>query len=144
MQNDFLKGEIMQAWYRLIIFLMMNIHYATALPTTISTMSLKVGEMQRIELPSNPTTGYSWYPTRKIEKNPIISLVKSGYEADDTPVRHSSKGATAGGLAGSGGTQYWEIKGKKVGNYTLTLQYKRPWEKKTKPAEIQKFMIIVH
>ncbi len=65
---------------------------AHASPIIINSINLKVGETQRIELRSNPTTGYSWYPTKKIEKNPIITLVKSGYEADNT------------GLVGSGGS----------------------------------------
>jgi inhibitor of cysteine peptidase len=104
---------------------------AHASPIIINSINLKVGETQRIELRSNPTTGYSWYPTKKIEKNPIITLVKSGYEADNT------------GLVGSGGIQFWEIRGKKAGSYTLTLQYKRPWEKKVKPVEVKKFVIEV-
>ncbi len=126
----------MKTNYSLIIvmsisFLVCNPAYPVATPKTVTAIHLKVGQTHRLELKSNPTTGYSWYPTKKIEKNPIIQLVKSGYEADKAH------------LVGSGGTQYWEIKGKKAGNYNLTLQYKRPWEKKTKAAEVKKFVITV-
>ncbi len=100
-------------------------------PITTSTIQLKVGQIERIELRSNPTTGFSWYPTKKIVKNPTVMLVKSGYEANNT------------GMVGSGGTQFWEFKGKNPGEYRLTLQYKRPWEKKVKPAEIKRFVITV-
>lgn len=126
------EGKNMQLQFSTIILIGLLAHnYLIAAPAAIQSISLKAGETQLIELPSNPTTGYSWYPTKKIENNPIISLVKSGYEANNTA------------LIGSGGTQFWEIKGKKPGSYTLTLQYKRPWEKKVKPIEIKKFVITV-
>ena len=67
---------------------------------------------------------------RNFQKAPI-AIIKSGYEADQT------------GLVGGGGVQYWQIKGKKKGSYKLTLQYKRPWEKKLEPIEVKKFMITI-
>jgi predicted secreted protein len=98
-------------------------------PTT--TITLQKGEIKHFELSSNPTTGYSWYLSKEIPKNAPIVVVKSGYQADDT------------GLVGSGGTQWWDIKGIKKGSYTLILEYKRPWEKNVKPVDRKKIVIIV-
>ena len=102
-----------------------------AVSQTASSIHIKTGQTYRLELKSNPTTGYSWYPLKQVSKKAPISIIKSGYEADHT------------GLVGSGGMQYWEIKGKKAGSYKLTLHYKRPWEKKVDPIEVKKFMITV-
>ena len=118
----------MKLSYSLVIILAFCNVYAAPQATKIS---LKKGETNHLELPSNRTTGYSWYPSKEIPKNAPIAITKSGYEADDT------------GLVGSGGNQYWDIKGIKKGNCTLILEYKRPWEKNVKPVDVRKFMFQV-
>lgn len=119
----------LQQFFSALLFF--NTLHPIATPKAITAIHLKVGQTHRLELKSNPTTGFSWYPLKQVSKKAPISIVRSGYEADNT------------GLVGSSGMQYWEIKGKKTGPYTLTLQYKRPWEKKVKPTEVKKFAIIV-
>jgi predicted secreted protein len=122
----------MHSYFRFIILLLVSTRI-TAVPVNNNTISLKVGDTKRIELPSKPSTGYSWYPTKEIKENPIISLVDSGYEAAQT------------GKAGSGGVQFWEIKGNKKGSTTLILEYKRSWEKNVKPNDknVKPFIINV-
>lgn len=100
-----------------------------AVPQT-ERITLKKSQKKRIELESNPTTGYSWYPSEPIEKSHVISLVKSGYQPTKT------------GLVGSGGKQFWIIQGKKRGTTDLILHYKRPWENQ-QPEQVKKFAITV-
>ena len=120
----------MNSSYRFIILTLVSTAIAAAPAAVNNTITLKVGETHRIELPSNPTTGYSWFPTKKIDDSPHINLVKTGYEPGKAVV-------------GGGGTQYWEIKGKAKGTSMLIFQKKRPWEKKTKPVDVRKFVINV-
>ncbi len=118
----------MKFLYTLIALVVCTPVYTAPQPITLT---LQKGETQRLELSSNPTTGYSWYLSKEIPQNAPIVVVKSGYQADET------------GLVGSGGTQWWDIKGNKKGKCTLILEYKRPWEKSVKPAETKKIAINV-
>lgn len=93
---------------------------------------LKKGETYHLELPSNPTTGYSWYLAKDIPVNAPIRIIKTEYSPQKT------------NLVGSGGIQYWDIKGVKTGICTVVLEYKRPWEKNTKPIESKKIVITVN
>ena len=114
------------------LFITLAVFLSTSITAiTVEHISLNVGQTHRIELRANPTTGFSWYPAKELLKNAAIAIVNQGHTPDKT------------GLIGSGGTQFWEIKGKKPGTYTLILEYKRPWEKTAKPAEVKKFVITV-
>lgn len=77
------------------------------------TLQATVGQKIFIQLPSNPTTGYTWVVPR-----------------DTGPLVRGKKTYTANGsnLAGAGGTQSLEFYAKDTGTATLTLEYKRPWE----------------
>ncbi len=81
------------------------------------------GASFRIELPSNPTTGYDWQ-VEKIDKKHCYVLT-SGF------IPASNKN-----LVGAGGLKWWEIKAVKKGTTKIKLRYVRPWEKDKKPAEI--------
>lgn len=67
-----------------------------------------------LELPSNPTTGYTW--TCQIENPAVVSLEKDEFIASD-----SNK-------MGAGGTQRYVFKAGQNGTTTVTLQYLRSWE----------------
>lgn len=97
----------------------------------INKITLKKGETYHLELPSNPTTGYSWYLAKDIPVNAPIRIIKTEYSPQKT------------NLVGSGGIQYWDIKGVKKGVCTVALEYKRPWEKNTKPADVKQMIITV-
>lgn len=75
-----------------------------------------------IQLPANPTTGYSWASTA----NPApLVFEKSQYLADS---RNE-------GVAGSGGTQLFQFAADVSGSAKITLEYRRSWEKDAPPAK---------
>lgn len=68
-----------------------------------------------IQLPSNPTTGYSWVWANQ-NASSIIDTI--GYSfIPDTPV-----------MLGSGGIENFTFLGKRVGIDTIIMEYKRYWE----------------
>ena len=74
----------------------------------------KVGSIIKIELISNPTTGYSWKWTNKES----ISILDSiGYSF-----------VPKSNLVGSGGVEIWEFKCKKKGTEVIKFSYNRSWE----------------
>lgn len=104
---------------------------ASASAKKVETIHLKKGETTQIELPSNITTGYSWAPSSLHSRNTMLEIEESPYQAQST------------GLVGSGGTQVWNITGKKRGSVHIKFEYKRPWEKGVRPAKIERFEFIV-
>lgn len=88
-----------------------------------STITLAVGETLQVELPSNPTTGYSW----KVTSNDADVLTPLGepqfaLQARTTP------------MPGAGGTQTFHFQAVGKGQTTLTLVYVRPWETSVTPT----------
>jgi inhibitor of cysteine peptidase len=84
-------------------------------------MVIAKGEDFRVELKSNPTTGFRWEMGKLDRKK--FKPVKSGYIPEKT------------GLIGSGGVEWWEIKAVGKGKGTVSLLYRRPWEKETPPLK---------
>ncbi len=87
----------------------------------------KVGETFTINLPSNPSTGYSW----KTTTSSGLKIVSSDYDSDCTV-----------GLTGCGGKQNLVLRGTKKGVQTLSAIYSRDWEKKIVEPEIYEFHIV--
>jgi predicted secreted protein len=86
----------------------------------------------KIELQSNPTTGYSWSINNF--NNKILILDKDYYIADKT------------NLAGSGGKTIFEFRTRSKGSLDLSFTYERPFEKnkiKTKP-EKKKYKVVIY
>lgn len=79
--------------------------------------------MLLVQLPSNPSTGYSW--SVKGDPSPL-KVVKSDYKQ---PNQSSQK-------PGAPGTQVLQIKASGPGTATLNLEYRRPWEKDVPPAKV--------
>lgn len=76
----------------------------------------------QIQLPSNPSTGYSW---RLAAPSTLFEVVKDDYKADYAkPV-----------VVGSGGTQVFTLKAKQTGSEKLSFEYVRPWEKDVAAVE---------
>jgi len=70
-----------------------------------------------VELPENPTTGFSWNATL----SPGLELQSSDYHQDDAP----------SGMVGVGGTRTWIIVAKDLGDQKFSAVYKRSWEQAT-------------
>ncbi|MCE5254403.1 MAG: protease inhibitor I42 family protein [Actinomycetia bacterium] len=81
-----------------------------------ATVTLEVGDILKVALRGNPTTGYSWTVTQSDEAAAILESVGGPYYVPDT------------GLIGSGGVFTFVFKAVSPGEATLSLAYSRPWE----------------
>ncbi|MCE5324880.1 MAG: protease inhibitor I42 family protein [Planctomycetaceae bacterium] len=95
------------------------------------SVELVVGQSVVIRLKGNMTTGFAWH-LGKVEGDAAKLLGKIEYEPD--PAR---------GRVGSGGTFVTTFEAVKVGQATVVLEYKRPWEKDTPPAKTFKLTMQV-
>jgi inhibitor of cysteine peptidase len=88
-------------------------------------IKVNVGDNFKIELKSNPTTGYQWQLAEPLNN---IELVSSRYIPPNT------------NLVGAGGKEIWIFKAIKVGKTHISFKYLRPWE--SRQPEIQKIYLI--
>ncbi len=77
------------------------------------TFNIKTGDKFNIKVPSNPTTGYKWELTCKINK--CIELVKSEYNKEEQ----------SNNMIGSGGEETWTFLSKVAGKTYILLRYKK-------------------
>lgn len=88
------------------------------------TLKVKVGDVIRVKLKSNRTTGYSWALTGKTD----AKILKSGeveYKVDEHPA----------GMVGVGGNDFCAFTALAPGKTEIALGYARPWEKDKEPAQ---------
>lgn len=104
-----------------------------AMPTDISPVLLPnsglqsiravVGQIQVIQIVSNPSTGYQWVMEVEEPLKNCLEIIRTNrvYEDPDT---------FAGGVkrVGSPGKQEWQLKTRCEGTYRLVFKYSRPWE----------------
>jgi len=90
--------------------------YATKYATAPSTEELttNVGDTLKIEIESNPTTGYSWEAVYYTD-NKVLKFVEKKYNATNT----NSK------LMGAGGKEVFIFVAKKAGTTNVAFEYKR-------------------
>jgi len=86
---------------------------------------LTKGQMLKVELDANPTTGYEW-AVKKGKDHQIIGQI--GY-LEYVPDKRSA------GRVGAGGTSVYRVRALKKGQTTLIFQYKRPWEQNVPPVK---------
>jgi inhibitor of cysteine peptidase len=86
-----------------------------------TTSTVRAGDTLIVSLRSNASTGYTW----RIAQNDQEHLRPLG-EAYDQPT-HAMPGAP--------GRQVFRFQARSPGRSTLRLDYVRPWEKNTPPAE---------
>jgi len=91
------------------------------------TYTFEPGEIIRITLAENPTTGYSWDMT--VPEG--LTLKRDEFIAPDTE------------LAGAPGTHVWEFEAAAPGTYVVSGKYIRPWETDAEPAETFTLEVIV-
>jgi inhibitor of cysteine peptidase len=92
------------------------------------TLELRVGDGVKLSLAENPTTGYRWELVAKPEPNCVV--VNDSYAANTDAI-------------GSGGTRTWEFRAVSQGTGTVSLAYRRPWEKDAAPAQTFKMTLVV-
>ncbi len=86
------------------------------------TVAAAVGQVIMVRLRSNPSTGYSW-------AKPVLkgrSVVQSG------KMKYAARPAR--GMVGAGGATATAFKAVRRGTTTITMGYRRPWEKGKAPA----------
>lgn len=81
-----------------------------------------------IEIPSNPSTGYSW-AVEKVADETVIAFV-SAVEPDE---RGKETGAPQ--LLGAPSSDVFAFNALKIGTTKVILNYKRPWEKNIAPIK---------
>jgi predicted secreted protein len=91
-----------------------------------SHISARLHKGFRIELASNPSTGYSW--TADFD-NSFLKLQSSRYER---PAQQ---------IPGRGGKHVFVFLPVKAGEAVIELQYKRPWE--SNPAKSRKYSVSI-
>ncbi len=90
-----------------------------------TTQQLKKGEVISITLESNPSTGYAWYAT--ISDTTVV--VQMGDPQYIEPTQSSTP------IIGAAGTQTFLFQAVDAGSATITLDYKRAWEKDVQPEQ---------
>jgi inhibitor of cysteine peptidase len=81
-------------------------------------LSLKVGQVVRLSLPENRTTGYRW----KIERDgsPFCSMTGDTYIPPEDAASH----------VGAGGTHEWRFRADTAGATSIDMELLRGWESK--------------
>ncbi|MEA3490217.1 MAG: protease inhibitor I42 family protein [Candidatus Omnitrophota bacterium] len=85
-------------------------------------IDIEKGQILRIEMDSNPTTGYSWTLSEFIDNGVLRQAGKPGY------VRTTDR-------IGGGGVETYRFEGMEKGQAKLTFEYRRPWEEGKEPAK---------
>ncbi len=85
-----------------------------------SSVDLRTGDRLSVRLAGNPTTGYSW-ELAAVNHRVLASAAEPGFQASSTAV-------------GAGGIFAFEFVAAAAGHTALRLAYRRPWEKRRRPA----------
>ena len=91
-------------------------------------IKVKAGQIFAVRMESNPTTGYGWQLSKKLDNN--IVLVTNAYMPPDSK------------LIGAGGHEVWTFKAIGEGQAEISMQYVRPWLK-DQPVRTNVFTVIV-
>lgn len=98
-----------------------------------STVNIGTGDRLRVELPSNPSTGYSW---QTMELNSwVLARTK---RPEDWVV-----GADRQRMVGSGGKLTLEYEAIGAGTSPVKIAYSRPWETNAAPAKTFQLTVVV-
>lgn len=99
-----------------------------------SVNNLAVGNIGRVVLEGNATTGYTWHYT--ISNPKVISLNSESFVQD---------AAAEGMMVGVGGTYTWDFKALSVGQTKITFKYYRDWEGENSATanNIKEYQIVV-
>jgi len=93
-------------------------------------VELSVGQSLIVTLVSNPSTGYSWSLADNSNES-VLSNTGDEYIAPQTT------------LMGTPGSEKWTFKALKKGTSIISMEYIRPWEDNTPPAETFNLTVVV-
>lgn len=88
------------------------------------TVPVKLGQPVTITLKGNPTTGYLW-AVAGLSSNTVEQVGEVEYQ----------RSPAGKGMVGVGGVFVATFKAVKPGKTMVRMEYRRPWEKDTPPAE---------
>ena len=94
-------------------------------------VALDAGGTLTITLDSNPTTGYSWNENADISDKTIAQQTGHKYQPP------------ASSALGAGGKEIWTFKALKSGTSTISMGYRRPFEKGIAPAKTFTLSLVV-
>lgn len=94
-------------------------------------ITVAVNKEFSIELPANPSTGYSWKLVGQVSGSAIVQ------------VSESFVSTAKSNMVGAGGTLQLHFKATRKGTETLRFIYIRPWEKGAPPAKTATYKIAV-
>jgi inhibitor of cysteine peptidase len=98
-----------------------------------SAILLHPGQDLQLTLVSNHTTGYRWVWANPV--NPVLAQVgKPGFKPSE---------AAKDGTVGVGGTETWIFRPIGPGQFTLKMEYRRPWGMQTPALETLTYNITV-
>lgn len=87
----------------------------------MQTLVLEKGQVFKITVASNPTTGFRWMLATQPDPK-VVKLLSQHYKSS-APQR-----------MGAGGTEEWTFQAMGPGRVRINLVYLRPWEKNKPPA----------
>ena len=87
-----------------------------------------------VTLESNPSTGYQWR---------LADLTHAVVEKADQEFTALEAANNGEPLVGAGGKEVWTFRALDKGKSTISLEYRRPWEKDADPAETFSLTIVV-
>ena len=93
-------------------------------------IEISVGQSLVVTLDSNASTGYSWALNQNSDDS-VLSNTGNEYIAPQTS------------LVGAGGKEEWTFKALKEGTSTISMEYSRPWETGTPPADTFELTVVV-
>jgi inhibitor of cysteine peptidase len=102
----------------------------TAMAAEPKPIMVTVGQEFKISLQYNTSTGYQWQFGKPPDEK-FLKLLGTEYK------RPASK------LLGAGGDEIWAFKAVAKGKTRLELNYVRPWETGSPPAQRTNFVIII-
>jgi len=95
-------------------------------------VELSVGQSLVVTLESNASTGYSW-SLAQISDETVLNKTGNKYISPQT----------TGPIVGAPGKEEWTFLALKEGTSSISMEYKRPWEKDTPPARTFSLTVVV-
>lgn len=92
------------------------------------TLVLKQGQVFKVTLAANHTTGYQWM-LAKVPDPKVVKLVTNNYVPD------KAEGPGGKRPVGVGGKEIWTFQAMGQGRVLISLHYVRPWEKDKAPVK---------